>query len=125
MFIFPAASAPDSCLYCSLLADGWSAGGSEGEGGERGVSVGAVGVAAGEAAATNRGRQMDGSHLPERSKARSADMAYVPPPPTQISSSGSPLSSPAVLLFLFSRFLLFLPLFSSSSGLTGAGMWPC
>lgn len=36
MFIFPAASAPDSCLYCSLLADGWSAGGSEGEGGERG-----------------------------------------------------------------------------------------
>lgn len=86
--------------------------------------MGAVGVAVGEAAATNRGRQMDGSHLPERSKARSADMAYVPPP-TQISSSGSPLSSPAVLLFLFSRFLLFLPLFLSSSGLTGAGMWPC
>lgn len=39
MFIFPVASAPDSCLYCSLLAIGWSAGGSE-EGGGRGVSVG-------------------------------------------------------------------------------------
>ena len=40
MFIFPAASAPDSCLYCSLLADGWSAEGSEGGGG---VSVGSGG----------------------------------------------------------------------------------
>lgn len=48
------------------------------------MSVGAVGVAVGEAAATNRGRQMDGSHLPERSKARSADMAYVPPPDTDL-----------------------------------------
>lgn len=112
MFIFPAASAPDSCLYCSLLADGWSAGGSEEEGGGEGVAVGAVGVAVGEAAATNRGRQMDGSHLPERSKARSADMAYVSPPPTQISSSGSPLSSPAVLLFLFSPVSFSFSLFS-------------
>lgn len=112
-----------------FIVGGWmERGGKWGRRGGKGVSVGAVGVAVGEAAATNRGRQMDGSHLPERSKARSADMAYVPPPPTQISSSGSPLSSPAVLLFLFSRFLLFLlflPLFLSSSGLTGAGMWPC
>lgn len=30
MFIFPAATAPDSCLYCSLLVDGWSTGGSQG-----------------------------------------------------------------------------------------------
>lgn len=43
MFIFPAASAPDSCRYCSLLADGWSAEGSEGDGGGGGVSMGSGG----------------------------------------------------------------------------------
>lgn len=111
MFIFPAASAPDSCLYCSLLADGWSAGGSEGEGGEKGVSVGAVGVAVGEAAATNRGRQMDGSHLPERSKARSADMAYVPPPRHR-SRLLAPLFHPLLCFSFFSPVSFSFSLFS-------------
>lgn len=112
MFIFPAATAPDSCLYCSLLVDGWSTGGSQGrrKGEEEAaavlvVSVGTGGELGDEAAvATNREDKWMALTLLGSQRA-----GHGPRLQSHIPSSDFPLHPPLCVYFVSSHFPLCLP----------------